>query len=183
MQDRTNEPESPAKGSHDLFVALNVKALGAPENPPPYYGELHRLTENLNERTLRQFLAERYAWHPYPVLSVQFSSMSVFSDLRTLAPDTLRRLIEIAVPVCVGEVDDRFVYALGLLMILCDAMNVPSPSPALAESILQLKEKTQKLREHDDNAVHWYNCVAEYVVRSGTSQQMIGSKELRIHDK
>lgn len=161
--------DSSEKKRPDLFVALNFKALGAPEWPPPYYGELDRLMQNLNEHTLRQFLAERYAWHPYPVLTVQFSSMSVFADLRTLTQEELKKLIEVIVPVCLDEEEDRFVYALGLLMISCDALTAPSASPALSAAIVQLKEKTQRLQERDQNADYWYSRIAEYALHSGTS--------------
>lgn len=154
-------------GEGMLFRAFSKHALEMPDGPPPFLDEMDSFAERLDAERLEAFFEGRCEWHWYPILTLGFSSGSVHHDLiDVLGQDQLLEAIGYAAPICAREDGERFVSALGLLMMLCRAVETPAPVDSLTAGFMAIREAATR-NAIDSNIRYWFDQVASFQKKGG----------------
>lgn len=150
-----------------LFRAFSKHALESPDEPPPFVDEMSEFARGLDAERLEAFFEARHEWHWYPILTLGFTSGSVHHDLiDELDREGLLRAIGYAAPICAREDGKRFVSALGLLMMLCRAVEDPAPVEELTAHFMAIRGAAER-NAIDSNIRHWFGMVAIFQRDSG----------------
>ena len=151
----------------DLFVCFSSEALSPTNGDPPFHEEIKDVAANLDERTFSEFYENRLAWHWYPIITSGFSSFPVHGDLSSKLTHSVRlQAIGYAASICAREDGKRFISGLGLLSLLCRAVEKPQAVPRLTRHFMQIREGVTR-NNIDDNIPYWFSMIARYQCDTG----------------
>jgi hypothetical protein len=149
-------------GDDHLFVCFSEEAQAAPIGEPPHHENIKDFAANLDESSFEHFINGRYAWHWYPIITSGFSSFPVHGDLpEHLNQDQLLRATGYTATICSREDGRRFISALGLLALLCRAVDSPQGVPALTQNFMFIRESATR-NSIDPNILFWFSNAALY---------------------
>jgi len=150
-----------------LFVCFSNEALSAPNGTPPFHETIEEFAANLDERSFSEFYEGRFSWHWYPIITSRFTSFPVHGDLQESLSETARlQAIGFAASICGREDGKRFISGLGLLSLLCCAVEEPRSVPSLTINFMRIRESTTR-NSIDRNIPHWFNNIALYQLKTG----------------
>jgi len=151
----------------DLFVCFSGEALSAPNDKPPFHEGIKDFASSLTEATFCDFYEKRFEWHWYPIISVGPSSFTAHGDLPAALTEEQRLLaIGYAASICAREDRRRFISALGLLALLCRAIEIPQDVPALTKNFMRIRESVTR-NAIDPNIPYWFSKVALFQLSTG----------------
>jgi hypothetical protein len=154
----------------DLFVCFSKKALLPTRGRPLFHDNIKEFAATLDEASFSRFFEARYAWHWYPIITSGFSSGAVHGDLpERLRPEQRLEAIGYAAAICAREDGHRFISALGLLYLLCQAVcrrGNPVAVPELIRHFMSIREATTR-NAIDPNIHHWFGVIAHYQFKTG----------------
>lgn len=159
-----------------LFVCFSEHAQIPPQGSPSFHDNIEDFAAALDEQTFENFFEGRYSWHWYPIITSGLSSFPVHGDLHEhLNQDQVLRAIGYAANICAREDGRRFISALGLLSLLCRAVDAPQEVPTLTMHFMQIREGVTR-NAIDPNIPFWFSKVALYQLNtSAIPKGYIGS--------
>lgn len=151
-----------------LFVCFSEEALTPSKGTFPIHDKVKDFEDTLDEHTFESLFEACYLWHWYPIISSFISTFPVHSDIyERLSQDQLLRAIGYAASICAREDGRRFISALGLLSLLCRAVDSPQQVPALNRHFMQIREGVTR-NAIDPNIPFWFSKVALYQLNTAT---------------
>ena len=149
------------------FVCFSEEAGSLPNGKSPFHGEIKAFASNMTEATFSDFYEKRFAWHWYPIITFRFSTFPVHDDLPEELTDSQRlQAIGYAASICVREDRKRFISALGLLSILCRAVETPKEVPALTKHFMHIRDGVTR-NAIDPNIPYWFSKIVLFQLSSG----------------
>jgi len=150
-----------------LFVCFSKEAQSASNGEPPFHEEIKKFASSMTEETFFDFFEKRFAWHWYPIITSRLSSFPVHGDLPEELTEVQRlQAIGYAASICAREDRRRFISALGLLSLLCRAVETPQEVPTLTKNFIRIREAVTR-NAIDPNIPYWFSKIALYQLSSG----------------
>jgi hypothetical protein len=150
-----------------LFVCFSEETQSPPNGEPPFHNEIKAFACSLTEATFSDFYEKRFEWHWYPIITSGFSSFPVHGGLPEELNDVHRlQSIGYAASICVREDSRRFISALGLLALLCRAVETPQEVPALTKHFMRIRDGVTR-NAIDPNIPYWFSKIALFQLSSG----------------
>jgi len=150
-----------------LFACFSQEALSEPNGSPPFHEQIKEFAATFDEKTFCDFYEGRFKWHWYPIITSGMTSFPVHGDLPgELTESGLLQAIAYAATICARQDRKRFISALGLLSLLCRAVEKPQGVPSLSRKFMRIRESVTR-NEIDPNISYWFSKIALYQLSTG----------------